>query len=295
MKRFCLSIALYCLFFSTAQAAIHANYGEVKETLRKIVARTPLEARRIEIGVSDSGETIEGIEIGKGALRTLVVAAHHGNEYGSVEVALGFAESIALRPIEGQTVTVIPVLNVAGFNRRSRWESNRSGSHDPNRDYPGPCGSEGPFNLKSTKALADYIDRSGVVTLATLHTYYPGVAYPWGLSSRDLETPYTETFRQLADLAVLESKYPTGNGTELIYPADGTFEDYAFWKHGIWSFLFELGFTHYPSEAEIERMKEVNIPGIRRLLEEAPRARAERHEFSGECDWRLRGLDRHDE
>ena len=40
---------------------------------------------------SDAGETIQALRIGNGPVKTLVVAAHHGNEYGSVEVALGFA------------------------------------------------------------------------------------------------------------------------------------------------------------------------------------------------------------
>lgn len=42
-------------------------------------------------------------------------------------------------------------------------------------------------------------------------------------------------------------------------------------------------------------MKRVNVPGLRRLLEQAPRARAENHEFKGRCDVSLRALDRHDE
>jgi hypothetical protein len=155
--------------------------------------------------------------------------------------------------------------------------------------------TEDPFNLKSTKALADFLERENIVASATLHTYYPAVVYPWGLSTPDLDTPHTNTYKRLAELAALDSNYQTGNSSEVIYPADGTFEDYAFWKHGVWSLLFELGFSHFPSEADIETMKRVNTPGLRRFFEQAPRMRAENHEFTGRCDLRLRALDRHDE
>jgi hypothetical protein len=42
-------------------------------------------------------------------------------------------------------------------------------------------------------------------------------------------------------------------------------------------------------------MVRVNVPGLRRFLDQAPRQRAENHGFSGRCDTRLLSLDRHDE
>ena len=145
------------------------------------------------------------------------------------------------------------------------------------------------------KAIADLIEREKIVTSATLHTFYPAVVYPWGLSTRDLETPYTSEFKKLVTDATQESRYQVGNSTEVIYPADGTFEDYAFLKHGIWSILFELGTSHSPSETAIQDMIRTNLPGMRRMFENAPKATAENHAFTGRCDMRLRSLDRHDE
>src|SRR5690606_13246985 len=102
-------------------------------------------------------------------VHNLVVGTHHGNEYGATEVAQAFAEDIALKPIEGQTIYVIPVLNTWGYDRRYRREQGQRATHDPNRDYPGPCGSDGPFNLRSTKALADFLDAVPIVNSAPLH------------------------------------------------------------------------------------------------------------------------------
>ena len=210
--------------------------------------------------------------------------------------SLAFAESLAKQPIEGQTIYVIPVLNISGYNNRQREERDSKGtSYDPNRNYPSPCGTEGPFTLKSTKAVADFIARENIVSSATLHTYYPAVVYPWGISTRDLETPYTNEFKQIVSDATVESRYQVGNSTEVIYPADGTYEDYAFMQHGVWSILFELGYSHSPSESDIKNMIAVNLPGLRRMFENAPKVRAANHSFTGKCDHRLRSLDRHDE
>lgn len=99
----------------------------------------------------------------------------------------------------------------------------------------------------------------------------------------------------MANKATEMSHYTVGNSTQVIYPADGCYEDYAFWKHGIWSILFELGFSHHPSQGEIDEMVRTNVPGIRKMLAEAQMERAVNHDFAGQCIGRLRHLDRHDE
>jgi hypothetical protein len=270
------------------------TYADVRAFMAELVSKYPKNAAIVQIGASDSGQTIEGIAIGNGSVKNLVVATHHGNEYGSTEVARAFAESLVANPISDQTVYVIPVLNIEGYNARQRWERTPDGRfNDPNRDYPGPCGTDGPHRLKSTAALADFIAREEIVASATLHTFYPAVVYPWGLSTRDTGTAYPDIFKMLVQAAVVESRYPVGNSTDVIYPADGTYEDYAYWRHGVWSILFELGYSHSPSQSDIDEMKRLNVPGLRRMLELSPRQRAENHDFTGRCDTALRALDLH--
>lgn len=260
------------------------TYSEVRAFLYQLAQSHPRQARVFQLGMSDSGEMIEGLQIGTGSVKSVVVAAHHGNEYGSVEVAKAVAADFAAQPVVGQTVYVIPVLNLSGYDIRQRWEVVNGVQNDPNRDYPGPCGGDGPYRLKSTKALADFIDREAIVSSATLHTAFPAVVWPWGFDTPDLSTPYDSLFQMLAQAATVESRYPIGNSTEVIYPANGAYEDYAFWRHGIWSLLFELGKTHSPHPRAIEEMQRTNVPGIRRFLDQAPRERAESHGFSGSCN-----------
>ncbi len=288
--------ALASFSFSQAEAATNRKYPAVKEFLKVLAKENPSTTKMISLGLSDSKDEILGVKIGSGPVKNLVVATHHGNEYASAELALAFAESVAKDPIEGQTLFVIPVLNIAGYNSRSRQERAGNGrSYDPNRNYPGACGTEGPFTLKSTRALADFVDREGIVSSATIHTFFPAVVYPWGLSSRDLATAYPEIFTKMVSDATAWSRYKIGNSADVIYPADGTFEDYAFEKHGIWSILFEVGRSHSPDENAIQDMIRTNVPGLRSMFLHAPSARAVNHRFTGRCDMTLKALDRHDE
>jgi carboxypeptidase T len=292
-----LSGFLALLLSLPAQAALFQNYGQIKTRLQELETKYPETTKQFDLGASDSGDTIKGLVIGNGPVKNLVVATHHGNEYGSTELAVALAEDLAKDPMPNQTIFVIPVLNIAGYNARNRNEpyNNNKSSQDANRDYPGPCGTSGPFKLKSTKALAEFVDKQNINASATLHSFYPAVLYPWGISTHDLTTPYQTIFEQLTKDATLESRYESGNSTEVLYPADGTFEDYAFWKHGIWSILFELGFSHSPNDSGVQDIIRTNIPGIRRMLANAPTTRAENHAFTGHCDMTLKSLDRHDE
>lgn len=272
------------------------KYEDIVQTLMDLQARFPQNVEVFELGTSNLGDVIYGLKVGSGPVKNLVVGTHHGNEYGAAEVAEAVAKDFAATPIPGQTVYVIPVLNVNGYNIRSRRERVPGGmSHDPNRDYPGPCVQTEPFKLKSTKALADFVAAADIVNSVTLHTYYPGVLYPWGISTHDLDTGYTELFKELGSAAASHSNYKVGNSTEELYPADGTYEDYAYWKHGIWSLLFEMGFSHSPSQSQVEHMIAVNVPGIRKFFEVAPVQRAPDFAFKGKCNGMSILMDRHDE
>jgi carboxypeptidase T len=273
------------------------SYDEVKKFMNELVKAHPDTTSLFTLTTGDTGDAIYGLKIGNGAVHNLVVATHHGNEYGSTEVAKGFAQSIAENPVKGQTIFVIPVLNISGYNSNTREEqalASDSQWYDANRDYPGPCGTSGPWHLKSTKALAGFIDQQNIIVSATLHTFMSVVVYPWGISTQDTSTPYDATFKQIADAAAADSKYTVGNSTQLIYAADGCYEDYAFWKHGIWSLLFELGTTHTPDDGQVNDMVKTNVPGLRRMMEQAPTVRAVDHDFHGKCDTRFT-FDRHEE
>lgn len=256
------------------------TYKDIVSGLENMAQKHAHQVELFDLGLNDNGTTIKGIKVGNGPIHNLVVGTHHGNEYGSAEVAQAFAEDVAAHPIEGQTIYVIPVLNTSGYDRRMRLENGQ----DPNRDYTGPCKTGASFNLKSTKALADFLDATPIINSATLHTYWPAVLYPWGVSTYDVETGYTDIFKQIGMAATFMSNYKVANSTVELYPADGAFEDYAYWKHGIWSMLFEMGNSHTPNDGSVKEMIRTNVPGLRNMFVNAPTVRAPDFAFKGKCN-----------
>lgn len=261
----------------------NSNYAKVVESLSQIAQQNPATSELFNLGLSDSGENIVGIKIGNGATADLVVATHHGNEFGSTAVGLGAAEEFARNPIPGHTVYIIPVLNIQGYNNLNRYEKVSGRNVDLNRDYPGPCVDKKSFQSRATKALANFLDQKNIISSATLHTYWPAVLYPWGMSAKQSGTKDESLFINLSKAAAVESRYEVGNSKDLLYAADGAFEDYAYWQHGIWSLLFEMGGSHNPSQASMKTMVQVNTPGLRRFFEMAPKQRSTEHAFTGTC------------
>lgn len=297
MKAWIFSVVLVVFAALSAQADISTNrtYQDVARYIYGINLKYPQSTRLFTLGYSDAGIPIYGLQIGRGRVEHLLVAIHHGNEVPAAEVALNFADFMAAYPIPGQSIYIIPVLNIDGYNKRSRWEIVNGQQLDLNRDYPGPCGSAGPFMSRSTKALAKFIAQRNIVAAATLHTYKPAVVYPWGLAVENYSTPYDNVFHNLARAATIESGYPIGYSSEIMYPANGTFEDYAFWKHGIYSLLFEIGASNRPEPAVLMESVRANVIGLREFFKVSPTTRATDTSLKTSCSMARRFMDMHAE
>ena len=153
------SLLALTLFTQAHAAAYNDRYVDVQKFMRGVALSHAATTQLVTLGKSDLGPTIEMLKIGNGPVAHLVVATHHGNEFGSTEVAKALARSLAAKPLEGLTVYVLPVLNTNGYDVRRRGEeASDKFVYDANRDYPGPCGTEGPFHLKSTALLARFLD-----------------------------------------------------------------------------------------------------------------------------------------
>ncbi len=283
MKHFVFVWILIFATLSHAQTISDRTYRDVVNALNQLEKDHPGTVKVFTLGYSNEGIAIKGVHIGNGPLHNLVVATHHGNELASTEVALAVAKSLAENPIVGQRISVVPVLNINGYAAHYRYEMINGQKINLNRDYPGPCGTAGPYASTSTKAMADFLAGENIVTAATLHTYKPAVVYPWGISTKDVDTLSTPTFIDLAKAATIESRYQIGYSTTVMFPADGTFEDYAYWKHGIYSLLFEIGEVNVPAPDVLTKTIHDNVAGLRAMFAISPTTRASQHEFTGQC------------
>lgn len=294
---FCFIGPLFTGHVSHAQLVdgVAARYQMVLDRLDDLVEKYPDTSEIIELGTNDKDKTIYVLKVtdpkAEETSHQLVVGGHHGNEYGSVEVAMAFAESIAKKPLEGRTVYVLPALNITGYNTNTRRED----FIDPNRDYLGPCGSHDtstskepkdddnkPFQLKSTKLLADFLVEKNISASLTLHTYGNVITYPWSVNYEQITNDH-DTFVAMAELGSEKNNYKIGTAADLLYFVAGNFVDYAYWEHGVWAFLFEIGTSHYPSDKSVKEAISLNVPAMRDMLDVAPAERSVSHAYDLTC------------
>ena len=195
------------------------------------------------LGKNDQGRDIMGIMVGYTSARTkhVVVGTHHGNERASAEVPLHFTELVAKTFNPDVLYYIVPVLNISGYNVYRREETGSDGrTHDSNRDYEDACTTKQDFKLKSTTLIADLVEREDIVTAVTVHGYVGTFTYPWGTDTSNYATADDAFLSNWAKKAAKVNNYKTGTHGGAIYPAIGAFEDWAYYKLGVWSFLLEI-------------------------------------------------------
>lgn len=237
MKKILLSLSLSLI----ACSAFADDYDKILARLTELdkLPNTAL----FSLGKNDQGRDIMGIMIGNSSARTkhVVVGTHHGNERASAEVPLYFTELVAKAADSEILYFVVPVLNISGYNVSRREENGSDGrTHDSNRDYEDACTTKQDFKLKSTTLIADLVEREDVVSAVSVHGYIGTFTYPWGTDASDYATADDAFLSEWAKKAVKVNNYKTGTHGGAIYPATGAFEDWAYYKLGVWSFLLEI-------------------------------------------------------
>lgn len=196
------------------------------------------------LGKNDQGRDIMGIMVGdasRAVVKHAVVGTHHGNERAAAEVPLLFTEMIGKIADPSFLYYVIPVLNISGYNVARRGETGGDGRvHDSNRDYEDACTTKQDFKLKSTSLIAELIEREDIVSAVSVHGYVGTFTFPWGTEASDYRTQDDAFFTEWARKAVKVNNYKIGTHGGAIYPATGAFEDWAYYKLGVWSFLLEI-------------------------------------------------------
>ncbi len=247
--RTALLAAVFCLC-AIARGETTA-YDRVVQEMSDLETRNPDLVSTFSIGNNNSGvpilalristqpATIDPLKIGH-----LIVATHHGDERHAPILAMHIAQSLvvqyrAQRMLQGRLPdtewTILPVLNISGYNANTRNEYRQ----DSNRDYPGPCNSGG-MTLGSIQSLSRLLQSRNYTATATIHGYLGTLTYPWGFATSKTVTLDDGKYETLLRNATQFNRYPYGRSGDLVYPAFGTYEDWVYWKHGVWSILVEL-------------------------------------------------------
>lgn len=277
-----LGLASLCCFLFPPALLAQNRYDTIVKQMENIAQKHSDKAETFVLGKNDQGEDIRGLRVGEegtGNPAMLLVAAHHGDEVDSVDVALRFVTDL-LQPGSGERLQdavfyVVPVLNVSGYNRVRREESSRhGGTLDPNRDYADPCRKDAPHRLESTRLLADFVARQNIVAAVSIHGYIGTFTFPWGTYTTESRTSDHDTYESMAQRAVAHNGYHIGTHNDLIYPTIGAFDDWAYHAHGIWTMLLEVS-----SDLDVAK----DARAVTEFFALSPRQRSTQHTHAGTC------------
>jgi carboxypeptidase T len=250
---FIFSVLLSLGIVSAANAAAPSGrYKLALDALQQIVSAHPDKASIFSIGKNDDNTDIIAVRISTTPTQMdprkvghLVVSTHHGNELKATDFTLAFIKNVLERYDSRELYsskladiewTIVPVLNVTGYNAANRHEH----GVDPNRDYPGPCISGAGGKLKSIRLVMGLLQSRPFAASVTVHGYIGTLTFPWGVNTTNTHTHDHNAYDRMFAQAASFNSYRYGTSTDLIYSAEGTFEDYVYWKHGIWSALLEM-------------------------------------------------------
>jgi hypothetical protein len=228
------------------------NYDSMKDKFEKLQKKYSSFANTFVIGKNDDGQEIIALRISTTPTKMdskkigqLIVASHHGNEQKTPDLALQISEELLKKYSSSELYknhlsdtewTVIPVLNIPGYNSNKREEKGL----DPNRDYPGPCKSDKKTYLKSIQTMINFLETRTFAGTVTIHGYMGALTYPWGINVSNTHSLDHNEFDRITKKAASINGYRYGTSTDIVYPCDGSFEDYTYYKHGSWSLLIEL-------------------------------------------------------
>lgn len=250
--------------------------------------KTSREGRKVlAIKISDNPDVNESDEP-----EIFICGMHHAREWMSVEVPIYFIRGLVdnyttnatvRELVDTREIWVVPIVNPDGYvysqNQMRMWRKNRrdngGGSFgvDPNRNYgykwgyddagssPNPDSDvyrgPAPFSEPVTQLVRDLGESRNFTQMITFHSYGQWIIYPWG---------YTDTIRTEEDFLyeaisremARHNGYTCGQGSTLLYPANGDTTDWFHANRSCFAYTIELGTEFIPSQDLIMPICEKN-------------------------------------
>jgi carboxypeptidase T len=296
MKNKILKIAALWLSFNAC--AETGPYKLIVDDMRSIEKANPGIVSIFSLGNNEESVPVYALRISltptkpdPAKVAFLVVATHHGNERRAPVLAMQLINTLVAQyqsaGLLGHLATTewvfVPVLNISGYNADTREERRT----DSNRNYAGPCRSGAP-TLASVKLMVNHLASRAYSASVTIHGYLGALTYPWGYSSSNVHTLDENAYSKITKNAASSNGYRFGTSTDVVYPVDGAFEDYVYWKHGIWSWLVEL---QDGSPTDINETTDAVLS----LFDGVDSTPSNQNRVTGRCSASMRALDLHNE
>lgn len=119
-------------------------------------------------------------------------------------------------------------------NYSYEWEGNGSSTNSFSNLYRGTA----PFSEPETQTIRSFVEKHNFVNAFNNHTYSNLLLSPWGHQS---QVPEAELFDELGEDMCKHNRYVYGSGHDVIYPANGTSDDWFYGEKGILAWTPEIG------------------------------------------------------
>jgi hypothetical protein len=281
------AIALHGVTLSAAEPT--GRYKTIIDRVNVLQSQYPEISEVFSIGTNDDGVDIYAMRVSVNPkavdptkIGHIVVSTHHGDESDAPQFTMAFIADLLKRysseelwrgKLHDMEFTIIPVLNISGYNRNQREEHGQ----DPNRDYANPCLSSQGGKLGSIRRLLALYTTRIFTGSVTVHGYDGSLTYPWGMHASSYKTKDHNLYDQIFRKAAEHNGYKVGTAADIVYPANGCYEDFVYWKYGSWSLLLEL--RDHNSESDIRR----TVPAIAAFFDLLDSSPSVSNQFTAQC------------
>ena len=274
---------------AATRTAYH-DYAATEAALQALADAYPGFIRRVVLGTSVQGRNITALKITdqpdleEDEPEVRLLGCHHGNEWISVEVPLGYAEwlasgygvdPVATELIDQTEIWIAPLVNPDG--RQTGMFGTRHNAHnvDLNRNYSylwnnalEPFAGPLPFSEPETRAVRDNALTNSFVLSHSFHSGAEYVNYLWNCCSQP--TPDEPMLINLSNLYSGFSGLPIINGWDW-FQTNGDTNDWSYGERGDLDWTIELSSAFRPLSSEIPAIVAANIPAISATFQAALR------------------------
>lgn len=264
------------------------RYKAIVDQMHGLQQSFPSSVHVFSIGQNDEGTDIYAMRVSTTPqvvdpqkVGHIIVSTHHGNESATPVFTMQYTAQLLKWYVSDELWkgnladlewTIIPVLNITGYNANQRWEYGQ----DPNRDYPGPCLTAPGGKLKSIRLLMALLKTRVFSGSLTVHGYVGSLTYPWGMDVDNTHSLDHNLFEKITAKAASLNQYQYGTSTDVIYPANGCYEDFVYWHYGHWSLLLEL------RSGSTDDIK-ATVPAIFTYFDQLDASPSTQHALTGHC------------
>ena len=264
-----------------AAAAGYLGPDEMVSALDALAERAPSLAQRIDLGESVEGRPLVGLRLSATdtpAVRWRVLAAHHGDELPSGELALVVAQDLLDRYGDDPDVTalldrdavwVVPHVNPDGVAEVTR--ANARGV-DLNRNYDFQWSAaesrsgDAPFSEPEARAVQALSGHVAFGAGLSLHAGATNLGWVWNYSyTGPPDEPLVAAMADRYADACAQRGFWVTNGADW-YPTRGDTNDWSYGRHGTLDFTLEVSTDKQPDADSLPGILDDHLGAVRAWL-----------------------------